>query len=131
MKNWPNYKNKKLKLYCYFKEEFQWWNKMFRLTYYGKNSNWDYQWTFKNFYKKRLSIVPKKNLISNIGVDGHGKNSGKLFNLKTYKIKFPLNHPKNIELNYRIDKLICKKTYVMPKISFRIKNKIIKIFKLN
>ena len=128
MKNWPKYRGKKLKMYSYFNEEFHWWNKMFKLTFNGKNRNWDYQWTFKNFYKKRLSIVPKKNLISNIGIEGHGRNSKKLFNLKTHKIKFPLNHPKNIELNCRIDKSICKKTYIMPKISFRIKNKIIKIF---
>ncbi len=131
MKKWPNFIGEKLKMSSYFKDEYIWWNKMFQLTYKGKNKNWDYQWTFENFYKKRFSVVPKKNLISNIGIEGHGKNSKKLFNLKTFKIKFPLKHPKNLELNYKIDKIICKKTYIIPKLSFRIKNKLFKIFNSN
>ena len=131
MKKWPKFIGEKLKLYSYFKDEYLWWNKMFKLTYKEKNKNWDYQWTFENFYKKRFSVVPKKNLISNIGIEGHGKNSKKLFNLKTFKIKFPLKHPKNLELNEKIDKTICKKTYIIPKLSYRIKNKLIKIFNGN
>lgn len=127
MKNWPKYKSKNLELNSYFQEEFHWWNKMFKLTYDGKNKNWDYQWTFKNFYKNRVSVVPKKNLISNIGINGHGKNSNKLLNLKTHLIKFPLTHPKKININYKIDKIICKKTYVLPKFRFRIKKKFLKI----
>lgn len=127
MKKWPKYRGKKLKMYSYFNEEFHWWNKMFKLTFNGKNRNWDYQWTFKNFYKKRLSIVPKKNLISNIGIEGHGRNSKKLFNLKTHKIKFPLTHPKKIKVNLMIDRIFCKKTYIMPKLKFRIKKKLMGI----
>lgn len=50
----------------------------------------------------RMSIVPTRNMISNIGEDGeHSCNSNKywtknidVFNLKTYEINFPINHPK-------------------------------------
>ena len=127
MKKWKFFKKKNLKLYSYFKAEYLWWDKMFKLTYNGKSKNWDYQWTFINFYKKRVSVVPKKNLISNIGIDGHGYNSNKLFNLKRHIIKFPLTHPQKIKVNDEIDQTICKKTYVLPKLSYRIKKNFFKI----
>ena len=48
-------------------------------------------------------IVPKKNLISNIGCDAHAAHSDALdrlprgirrvFNMKTYELEFPLKHP--------------------------------------
>ena len=125
---WPKFKESKLKSYSYYKKEYIWWNKMFELTYKNRSRNWDYQWTFVNFYKKKLSIVPKKNLISNIGVKGHGSNSSKLLNLKTNLIQFPLIHPKIIKVNEYIDKYICKKTYVIPNLDFRLKNKLTKIY---
>ena len=68
MNKWPSFKKSKLKNICYLNNEYLWWKKMFNLTYKQKSKNWDYQWTFQNFYKKRLSIVPKNNLISNFGV---------------------------------------------------------------
>ena len=57
--------------------------------------------------QNRLNIVPKKNLISNIGNDGestHGvadinllpKGIRRIFNMKTYEYDFPLNHPKYV-----------------------------------
>ena len=125
MNKWPSFKKSKLKNICYLNNEYLWWKKMFNLTYKQKSKNWDYQWTFQNFYKKRLSIVPKNNLISNFGVaNAHGKNASSLFNLKVKKIKFPLTHPLKISLNKNLDIEICNKTYVIPKMSFRIKNKL-------
>ncbi len=50
----------------------------------------------------RLSIVPTKNMISNIGIQGeHAKHDKRiktgyedLFNSKTYELEFPIKHPK-------------------------------------
>ena len=128
MNKWPSFKKSKLEDICYFKNEYLWWKKMFDLTFKQKSKNWDYQWTFQNFYKKRLSIVPKNNLISNFGVaNAHGKNASSLFNLQVKKIKFPLIHPFKISLNKNLDTKICSKTYVIPKMSFRIKKKLKKL----
>lgn len=55
--------------------------------------------------RNRLNIIPKKNMISNIGFTGestHGaakyellpKGIRRIFNMKTYEYEFPLNHPK-------------------------------------
>ncbi|CAM4309023.1 hemolysin activation protein [Flavobacterium terrigena] len=69
----------------------------------------------------RLNIVPKYNLISNIGIDSyatHGATSmdilpkgiKKIFYMKAYEIEFPLKHPKYIieDKNYkkRIDRIM-------------------------
>ena len=61
-----------------------------------------------------LSIVPTKNLISNIGYTGNAvhytaplkmmpKATQRLFQLKQYEIEFPLKHPKYIieETSYK------------------------------
>lgn len=99
---------------------------MFDIAYYKKNyNNWDYQWTYINFLKKRYSIVPIKNLITNIGITkASGKNPNKTFNLRSFEMSFPLNHPKKISVNKDLDIKICKNIYSMPKLTFRIKNKI-------
>lgn len=125
MNNWKKFKNKLLKQ-CYSKPEYTWWKKMFDIAYYKKNyNNWDYQWTYINFLKKRYSIVPKRNLITNIGVTkSSGENPSKVFNLRNFEITFPLKHPKNIFINKNLDRKICDKIYSMPKLSYRIKNKL-------
>lgn len=59
------------------------------------------------FFNDRLNIVPKKNMISNIGNDGestHGtvnievlpKGIRRIFNMKTYEYEFPLKHPRYV-----------------------------------
>lgn len=62
-----------------------------------------------------LNIVPKYNMISNIGIDEESthsvsdirlipKRTQKLFNKKTYSIEFPLVHPKDVIVNESFDR---------------------------
>lgn len=64
---------------------------------------------------KRYNIVPKYNMMKNIGIDEvstHSvndirllpKRSQRLLYMKTYEIEFPLVHPKNIKLNKNFEK---------------------------
>lgn len=64
---------------------------------------------------KRYNIVPKYNMMKNIGVDEvstHSvndirllsKRSQRLLYMKTYEIQFPLIHPKDIKLNKNFEK---------------------------
>ena len=68
------------------------------------------------FLNSQLSIIPSKNLISNIGigaetthstdsVDKLPKRIRPLFFMKTHQLDFPLNHPKHIidDIEYRDD----------------------------
>lgn len=46
------------------------------LQYHWHNT-WDYQWTFAMFYENAVGVVPKYNMISNIGInDLEGEHSG-------------------------------------------------------
>jgi len=73
----------------------------------GGMDAWDYQWLYTNWIKRRINIVPKKNLISNIGFDSaatHTFNSSDRFsNVPSQSIQFPLKHPEAIEINYSAD----------------------------
>jgi hypothetical protein len=124
MKKWINFN--KLKQQCYSISEYKWWKKMFNKAFTKKNyHDWDYQWTFANFLKERLSVVPYYNLICNKGdFDASGFNSKKLFHLQTCNMNFPMQHPKKIILNDYLDKIICSRIYSMPSLIYRIKKKL-------
>ena len=73
----------------------------------GKIDTWDYQWTFACWKNHGLSIVPNKNLVSNIGFGDdatHTKNTTSPQNsVPTQSIYFPLNHPTSMKANRRAD----------------------------
>ncbi len=98
MRKWPIWKIKILGLmknYGLFNKIKSW--RLYELTYRNKINTWDYQWDFLCRIKKGLSIVPKVNLITNLGfIEGtHTVNYQK--NEKTLKrreLKFPLESRK-------------------------------------
>ena len=63
----------------------------------GKLDSWAYPWGFSSFEQKGLAIIPKNNLIHNIGFDEEATNT---FKAKPNSIKspvhFPLKHPEKI-----------------------------------
>ncbi|CAN5363995.1 hemolytic protein HlpA [soil metagenome] len=58
---------------------------------------WDYQWDFARYVQSGLAVVPKINLVKNIGFDGratHTHNStSKSAKMETTEMDFPLRHP--------------------------------------
>jgi hypothetical protein len=68
---------------------------------------WDYQWGFYRTLFNGLGIIPKYNMISNLGFGleaTHTVNSDpKVQNLPRKSIKFPLKHPIYIENNESFD----------------------------
>jgi len=119
---WTNYYDPKMSKYQQLKNDEKFLDvflnndqknimiKDFDKAYNGTLNTWDYQWTFANFINKRLSIVPKNNLVKNIGL-GHKnathttrryKSLSKTLNLKFF-LKFPLKHPIEISQNKLLD----------------------------
>lgn len=92
------------------------WEKIFDDLYGDKPKDiWDYQFFFRCFKRKQLSIVPSKNLVTNIG-DGilathTGVEDNPLMNIKTEKMDFPLIHPVLLERNDRYDEFLQKLNY--------------------
>lgn len=72
------------------------WRNIFQGVYDKKINTWDYQWIFYSFVQNGLSIIPKRNLISNIGF-GEGAThtydiADKFSKVETKPLEFPLMH---------------------------------------
>ncbi len=112
-------------------KSYDFWTKAFDRRFKNLDDDWDRPWTLANLINNRLNVFPSKNLISNIGDDNSALHSNpkKWNNLKLENIKFPLTHPKIIRCDTNVDKFLTHEGFSIPNLSFRIKNKLKKIFK--
>jgi hypothetical protein len=97
---------------------------------------WDYQFGYLKYTQSYLTIVPKYNLITNIGIgedSTHAKNTlkmkwklGEMFFIPTKEIEFPIRHPEAIICDRKYDEKYYKEIG-NPNILYRIKRKILKL----
>lgn len=89
-----------------------------------KISWWDYQWLFIKNINNGLSIIPKQNLISNIGFGEKATHTKELNNqfmrLETEDIKSALIHPENIMADYFYDYLILNAHFPIQESKYKI-----------
>ncbi len=62
--------------------------RLFNLTYKKKIDTWDYQWIFCCMMKKALCVIPKVNLVTNLGFE---ENATHTFNYEKNKKKLPMS----------------------------------------
>ena len=111
MSDWPGYnKDSFLKQHTFsFLER---WRRrtVYNDVYEGRIDTWDFQWTFTRQKEKLLSIVPKSNLVLNIGMDSEGThlNTNYIDQVDAQNIKFPLDHPSEVEINNKFDRLLSR-----------------------
>lgn len=110
----------------YKNEQMRRWKNVFGI----KGNTWDFQWQFSLISNHGLTIVPKKNLISNIGFGDDAthtkwKNNSKA-NLENFQIKFPLKHPEYIipdqSIDYWYQKNMLGKNLILKGIKRKIYN---------
>lgn len=79
MKEWPSLKRDQQISAMYIQESVRThMETAFDLTYKGSIDTWDYQWFYSCLFNNGLAIVPRVNLISNIGIIGtHSKSFGR------------------------------------------------------
>jgi hypothetical protein len=73
----------------------------------GKLNTWDYMWTFYNMTEGRLSVVPQKNFISNIGFGEdatHTKSLSDMAKIKREKLDKKISHPVDVLPSKEIDR---------------------------
>lgn len=124
---WDNLKEKLTMFYGKRKANYE--IKYFKRTYDKVKSGekvdyWDIQWQAIRYLNNQLSIIPKKNLITNIGIGKESTHSKKInkpvnfwnnegdihfFYNSRYEIDFPLKHPNAVIENRKYDNLISKK----------------------
>lgn len=102
------------------KKEKKYWHKIIRrMEKKGVgNSTWDYCWSYIRFKDQGLSIIPKTNLVTNIGVQGlHARGQSK-FHFIPYDEDFIVNnHPLEIKRdiiydNYHFKRHINRKSFI-------------------
>lgn len=94
--------------------EHKYWNKIFDKCYKGKFNSWAYPWTLSVWKNKGLTIIPKKNLVKNIGYGSDSTNS--IFRnindiYKVKKIERKIKHPKIIKSDLKKDNFVFDSHY--------------------
>ncbi len=80
----------------------KYWLDIFNDTKKSKINSWAYRWFFSMLKYGGISVVPKLNMIQNIGNFGlHFNGESPLFYTKTFKID-KIIHPKKIQINKNI-----------------------------
>jgi hypothetical protein len=105
---WTEVKEKGLLQGIVDKLEMSQWESNFDLVHSNNFDTWDFQWVFSIWVQSGLSIVPGKNLISNIGFNQdatHTRGDSIYSNMKTEPLTFPLKHPPYILRSKKNDKL--------------------------
>lgn len=83
------------------------WRRTFDAVHAGEIDTWDYQLTFSCWIQHRLCIVPRVNLVSNIGfgIDAtHTQGDGPLANIPARAMPFPMTHPTCMVRNRTADR---------------------------
>ncbi len=97
----------KIKSYFSKKQAQKYWLKIFKIMKYDPIDTWDYQWVFTQWHNNGISIIPNKNLVTNIGFDATGTHTKKevegMSNRPTEELKPIILHPNKIKINKRAD----------------------------
>jgi hypothetical protein len=109
------------------------WDYIFQSIFEKKIDTWDYQWLFTCFINDGLTIIPRENLVSNIGFGPEATHTKFISNVAfhpTMPMAFPLNHPPYIIRDKMADDFIQDNVYT-PTFINRIKLKLSRLSFVN
>jgi len=93
----------------------RYWLRKLEKAYRKEVNTWDYQWTYAIWNQGGLTILPNKNLISNIGYTSGGTHTTvvdkDMADLPVFEMKIPLTHAQKILANKSADKYTFKKLF--------------------
>jgi hypothetical protein len=91
---------------------YQYWEHMFDRMAANEMDTWDVAWTYTVFKEHGLCIMPKVNLIKNIGGGAGATHKINTFtDLETTPLVFPLTHPQTTAVSDAADNFTYKKIY--------------------
>lgn len=89
--------------------------KKFKDTMSHRNDAWDYQWDFCRYINSGLSIIPKVNLVKNVGFGADATHTFSQENyfskLEAENLEMPLQHPSFTVRNRQIDNMHYKNLF--------------------
>lgn len=118
MRFWPQWRNNP-RSGTIWKDPFErdFWTRKFERTHRGEIDTWDYQWHWTVYRRHGLSVVPRRNLITNVGHGQQGSHTGDerspLANLPTAPVEAKLTHPLNVTPDESADKQFFFARYVV------------------
>jgi GT2 family glycosyltransferase len=93
----------------------RYWRLIFDRTFDGTVATWDYAWFLTCFVNDALTIVPRTNLVSNIGFSADATHTTKrmsaLANIATEPLTFPLRHPEVVLRNEAADRHMQRRVF--------------------
>jgi len=130
MNLWPEIKKKGLlRGLVNNSKEMNYWEQIFDSVHASKIDTWDYQWTFSCWVQNGLSVLPKVNLVSNIGLgieSTHTHKDSPLANMPVLPMEFPLKHPPFLLYDSKADSITFKNTCSSSFIK-RVINRLVRI----
>jgi hypothetical protein len=90
------------------------WRMVLDIVAAGKLDAWDFVWFLSCWLRGGLSAQPTVNLVRNIGFDAsatHTKKANKLARMPVADLRFPLDHPPDVQRNRKADNLIERQVY--------------------
>jgi len=122
IERWPAYRDSgDLNAYCDSVVELDYWTRTFDSVYRGEIDTWDFTWLLACWMESRLTILPNKNLVTNIGFgEGatHTTKSSPIANLPRYEFG-PIEHPSHVSRSYRADRSTDWVQFSRGKVKFR------------
>jgi len=97
--------------------EQQYWSGIFQAVHEGRIDTWDYQWMLAMWTQGMLNVVPRVNLISNIGFGAeatHTREVGVHANMPIEAIRFPLSHPDIMLPDRAADRFVADSMFSAP-----------------
>lgn len=102
MSRWPSVKNTNWlgQLGDGHRDFVDYWERIFDATFAAKIDSWAYRWTFSCWLQNGLTVLPSKNLVSNIGFSEEAthtrESNDTIGRLPLQSLSFPLNHPPSV-----------------------------------
>lgn len=119
MRQWPEIKSSG-RLRRWFPQPFmrRYLTRRFDLAHEGKVNTWDMQWFFSCLVNGGVALVPQRNLISNIGLEGtHTSSDRKNHNMPIYGLNVKsLVHPERVEVNQDYDLAVFEEQFRLSKL---------------
>lgn len=107
MKAWPSMRTRnELLPILHDIEMVKYWDREFEETYKGNIDSWAYPWLLSCWVHDGAFIMPRVNMISNIGFGDqatHTIEADHLANIPVEEMKFPLVHPTDVMKNQKLD----------------------------
>ena len=85
------------------------WRWLLNRVVNGRIVSWAYKWTFAHWFNNGLSVVPRVNLVTNMGFGEDATNTktkSRWLSLKVQRLSFPLKHPLVVSPDLEFDRWI-------------------------